>query len=68
MNVAVIATAVLQALPALISAGQDVVDLITSANSVISAAQANGSDPTAADWATIESKIHALEAQLNAGG
>ena len=61
-----IATAVLQLLPSLLQAGIDVMGLLTSTNAVISQAQAEGRDPTDAEWQALDAQISALRAQLNA--
>lgn len=64
MGALAITTTVLQLLPSLIQAGIDVVGLINSTNSVISAAQAAGRDPTDAEWNALDAQISALRAQL----
>jgi hypothetical protein len=64
MDIATIAIAVLQSLPALIAAGQDVVSLIENTVQVIGKAQAAGTDPTPEEWAALDAKINQLRSQI----
>ena len=54
---------VLQNLPALIQAGQDVIALINTTSAVIAKSQATGTDPTAADWKALDDMLTNLRAQ-----
>jgi hypothetical protein len=64
MDIATVALAVLQALPQLIQAGQDVTGLIETAVTVITQAQANGTDPTPDQWAALDASIKQLRSQI----
>ena len=52
--------------PALISAGQDVVTLVNSGNAALKAMQAEKRDPTDAEWAALDTQIGALRRALHA--
>lgn len=52
-----LALTVLQNLPALIAAGQDVIALINSTSAVIVKSQATGTDPTDADWKMLDDML-----------
>ncbi len=56
----------LSSLPTLIKAGQDVTALITDETAKIHAMQAANRDPTAAEWAELDTKIKALQDELHA--
>lgn len=58
----------IQNLPALIAAGQDITGLVTEANRRISDAQAEKREPTAADWDWLNGEIKALQDRLHAPG
>jgi hypothetical protein len=64
MNIIAVALAVFQELPTLIQAGQDVTTLIENTISVITQAQANGTDPTPDQWATLDASIKQLRSQI----
>lgn len=68
MGTAALAITVLQALPALLAAGADVLALIERTNAVIADAQARGGDPTDAEWADINGQVAALKATIDAAG
>jgi hypothetical protein len=68
MGIGAIAILVMQELPALIAAGQSIAALVEQTNSVIGRAQASGTDPTDADWASINGAIAAIKAQIDAAG
>lgn len=58
------AIAVLQALPGLIAAGRDSIQIINEANTRIS----TGRDPTPADWDWLNAQIKGLQDRLHAPG
>lgn len=60
-----LALSVLEALPALIQAGQDVSNLIATTANTIKTAQAEGRDPNEAEWAAIDAQREALSAALH---
>jgi len=57
MSALAIASLVLQELPAMIAAGRDILALVTQTNAVLTAAQAEGRDPTAAEWDALNAII-----------
>ena len=61
-----LALTVLQNLPALIQAGQDVIALINTTSAVIAKSQATGKDPSDADWAALDAMLTNLRAQAAA--
>lgn len=66
MDALAFAMQLLAALPSLIAAGKDVVDLINASNAVLANAQANGGDPTPAEWAALNGAIGELRSELHA--
>lgn len=52
-------------LPSLIEAGLEVKELIETTQAALAKMQAENRDPTEEEWATINSKIDALRAQLH---
>lgn len=63
MGALALATTILTALPPLIQAGMDVMALLESTNGVIAKAQAEGRDPTDAEWETLDSMLTDLRKQ-----
>ena len=57
---------ILGILPQLIAAGRDVTALIQQGQAVLSDAQANGREPTDADWNELNAQIKALQDELHA--
>lgn len=66
MNAAAFAIAVLQALPYLLQAGAEVGALVNSAVASLKAMQAEGRDPTAAEWAALNATMGETLAALAA--
>lgn len=60
------ATTILAQLPALLQAGQDVMDLLGLSNRVLTRAQAEGNDPTPAEWDELNALIAEKRQQLHA--
>jgi hypothetical protein len=65
MNALALAIALLQALPTLITATEEVSSLITTTVSQLQAMQAEGRDPTAAEWDALNAQTAALRKQLD---
>ena len=65
MGALAFALAALQAIPAIIAAGADVVGFITQATTAVTAMQAASRDPTAAEWAALNAQIAALQKTLD---
>lgn len=59
------ATQVLGVLPTLIQAGVDVVGFVRDASDKLSAMQAEGRDPTDAEWDTLNRAIADMRAKLH---
>ena len=57
MGALAIAMTVMTELPAMIAAGRDIMALVTQTNAVLKAAQAEGRDPTAAEWDALNAII-----------
>ncbi len=55
----------LEALPGLITASEQVLAMIASTSSALKAMQAENRDPTDAEWAALDSQIAALRGQLD---
>ena len=66
MGALAIAMAVMSELPALIAAGRDIMGLVTQTNAVLTAAQAEGRDPTAEEWEGLNAIIRADVAVIDA--
>lgn len=64
-GVEVFASQVLTSLPALIAAGQDIKDVVTSTNDAVRQMIAESRGPTDAEWAAQATRIKALEDQLD---
>lgn len=62
------AVQLLSSLPGLIKAGMDVTALIQDSTAKLHDMQANGRDPTQAEWDELDAKIKALQAELHAPG
>ncbi|HUY04988.1 MAG TPA: hypothetical protein VMV33_17050 [Rhodocyclaceae bacterium] len=62
--------AVLDALPGLVAAGKDVAEFAVQQRAVLSAMEAEGRDPTPAEWAALGTSVAADEAEVHrlAGG
>lgn len=58
-----LALTVLQSLPALIAAGQNVIALINSTSATITKAQAENRDPTPAEWQALDDMLTDLRKQ-----
>jgi len=59
---------VLQVLPVLITAGQNVTAFIKQANDALYKMQAEGRDPSAAEWDALNAQIDQLRAILHGNG
>lgn len=66
-NILLYALQVLQVLPQLIAAGQDVAGFIQQANTSLKNMQDQKRDPTAEEWAALNTQIDALRKQLHEG-
>lgn len=66
MNGTDLAIALLQALPSLVVASAQVIQLIESTRATIQQAQAEGRDPSPAEWDQLHDTIALLRAQLRA--
>lgn len=65
-QILVYALQVLNTLPSLIAAGQNVVGLIQHANAAIEKMQIEKRDPSPAEWGALNQTIAALRAELRA--
>lgn len=59
------ATQLLGILPALISAGKDITDLVTTGNAALQKMQAENRVPTDQEWADLNAQIAALQKELH---
>jgi hypothetical protein len=66
-NVLAYALQVLGALPQLLVAGQDVLDLVEQSNAKLEAMQDAGRDPTPAEWKELDDMIDELQILLHEG-
>lgn len=64
-NAVALLLSVLQVLPSLIAAGQQVESLISDAIAVVTKAQSENRDPTPEEWAIIDNQREALSAALH---
>lgn len=67
-TVLALVASVLSELPGLITAGQDVINIIDQTSVVVQNAQKTGADPTAAEWEAIDSQIKSLKALVDGAG
>lgn len=65
MGALAFALAALQAVPAIIAAGADVVGFITQTTTAVTAMQTASRDPTPAEWDALNAQIKALQAALD---
>ncbi|MBU6499786.1 MAG: hypothetical protein KGJ41_02660 [Rhodospirillales bacterium] len=65
MTALAFAMAVMQELPALIGAGQNVLDLLSQTSTALAAMQAAHRDPTQAEWDTLNGAIAGLKAAID---
>ena len=63
MGTAELAITILQALPGLIQAGANVINLLNSTNTTIATAQAENRDPTDTEWNALDSILSDLRKQ-----
>lgn len=61
-----IAITVLEALPQLIQAGEEVISMIKSTSTALKQMQKEGRDPTPSEWDALNKTIESLMAQLEA--
>ncbi len=66
MGAAAYALSLLTELPALISSGKDVIDLIKSGSTALKSMQDQGRDPTSAEWDALNAQIKVLRDELHA--
>jgi len=67
MGALAFALAALQAVPAIIAAGADVVGFITQTATAVTAMQVANRDPTQAEWDALNAQIAGLQKELDAG-
>jgi len=66
MGALAIAMTVMSELPAMIAAGRDIMGLVTQTNAVLKSAQAEGRDPTPAEWDALNAIIRADVSEIDA--
>ncbi len=66
MGAAAYALSLLTELPGLISSGKQVIDLIQQGTAAMKAMQAEGRDPTSAEWDALNAQIKSLRDELHA--
>ncbi|MCC2632126.1 MAG: hypothetical protein K0S48_12 [Ramlibacter sp.] len=67
MTAVAYALQLMTALPQLIQAGVEVTKMVTSASEALQRMEAEGRDPTPAEWATLNAEITRLRGELHAG-